>query len=331
MTVFRIFPLIFLLVVCQQAGANDPLPLRMGVLKFGTVNWELDVIKHHGLDKKHGIDLQIVPLGGKNATHVALQGGSADVIVSDWIWVTRQRARGRDYSFSPYSNAVGSLMVNSERNIHSLADLQDRRLGVAGGPLDKTWLLLRAYSRRTLGKDLAEIARPNFAAPPLLNKLALRGEMDAAINFWHYAARLKAAGFKALITLPDILDELGAQQRIPLIGWVFSEQWATSNNQAITGLLKASREAKRILLESDAEWNRLRGQMKADNDAIFIALRDGFREGIPQCFGDAETDAAAETFDILAQVGGAELAGRSERLSSGTFWPGFKWEPCEGS
>ena len=40
--------------------------VRIGVLKFGTVNWELDVIRHHGLAE--GIRLDVVELAGKPAT-----------------------------------------------------------------------------------------------------------------------------------------------------------------------------------------------------------------------------------------------------------------------
>ena len=35
----------------QSAGARaEPPRLRLGVLKYGTVNWEINVIKHHALD-----------------------------------------------------------------------------------------------------------------------------------------------------------------------------------------------------------------------------------------------------------------------------------------
>ena len=82
------------------AGAGDSR-VRVGVLEFGTVNWELDVIATHGLAEREGVDLEVVGLGGKRATAVALQGGAADIIVTDWIWVSRQRAEGRDYNFVP--------------------------------------------------------------------------------------------------------------------------------------------------------------------------------------------------------------------------------------
>src|SRR5262245_37681902 len=90
----------------SQAGT-----VKIGVLKFGTVGWELDVIKQHGLDKAAGIDLSIVELANNQATVVALQAGEVDVIVTDWLWVTRQRAEGTRFTFVPYSTSVGSLVV----------------------------------------------------------------------------------------------------------------------------------------------------------------------------------------------------------------------------
>ena len=51
--------------------------------------------------------------------------------------------------------------------IAALADLQGKTLGVAGGPLDKSWLLLQAYAERS-GADIAKRSRVVFGAPPLL-------------------------------------------------------------------------------------------------------------------------------------------------------------------
>ena len=94
------------MLVAAAASASSH-HVRVGVLKFGTVHWELDVIRTHKLGEKQEIDMQIVELGSKRATAVALQGGGADIIVTDWIWVSRQRAEGRDYAFAPYSLSIG--------------------------------------------------------------------------------------------------------------------------------------------------------------------------------------------------------------------------------
>ena len=94
--------------------------LRIAVLKFGTVNWELNTIAHHGLDAKHGFKLEVQGVAGEAAAKIAFQGGTADMIVSDWIWVARQRAAGKDYVFIPYSKAVGGLMVPESSKATSL-------------------------------------------------------------------------------------------------------------------------------------------------------------------------------------------------------------------
>ncbi len=305
------------------AAAGQPL-VRVGVLKFGTVNWELEVIREHGLDRRHGFELQVTPLGGKNASAVALQGGAVDLIVSDWLWVSRQRAAGRGYTFAPWSNAVGGLMVRADAGIDSVADLRGRALGIAGGPVDKSWLLLRAWAKRQHGLDLDAVVEKKFAAPPLLNQLALRGDLPAVLNFWHYAARLEAAGLRRLVGTQEILPALGVEADLPLLGWVFDEAWAADNRAAIDGFLAASYAAKALLADSDAQWQRLAPRTKAASEAELIALRDAFRAGIPQRFGEAEITAARQTFGVLAAEGGEQLVGRQTELAPGTFWPGFR-------
>ena len=296
--------------------------VRVGILQFGTVSWELEVMQRHGLAERAGIELRIVPLALKDATNVAIQGGEVDVIANDWIWVSRMRSEGSDYAFAPYSQAVGGISVRPDAGVAQFADLRGKRLGVAGGALDKSWLLLRAYARRTVGEDAATFLRPQFAAPPLLNELVMRGELPAAMNFWHYTARLSAAGMKELITVPQILAGLGIEDELPLVGWVFRERWANDNAAAIAGFLRASDAAKALMLESDAVWDELRPLMRAENEETFVALRDGFRAGIPRTTADEAERVATRVFDILAAEGGEALVGKARALAPGTFWRG---------
>lgn len=317
-----------LLIGLISAVQADPTPVRVGVLKFGTVNWELDVIQTRQLDRQYGIQLEVVPLGSKNATHVALQGGAVDVIVSDWLWVARQRGAGRDYHFAPYSNATGGLWLHPDNPAKTLADLRGQKIGVAGGALDKTWLLLRAYSLKNQGEDLAGWVQPQFGAPPLLNALSLRGELDGAINFWHYAARLKAAGFKPLVTLPQMLTTFDIQGDMPLIGWVFKSDWAHKQADAVQGLLKASQAARQRLLSDATEWQRLRPHMQAEDDSVFNALIQGFRDGIPNCFGAQQIQTAQQLFGLLSELGGNALTGGITELDRKVFWQPLPLPPC---
>ncbi|PKO52959.1 MAG: ABC transporter substrate-binding protein [Azoarcus sp.] len=296
--------------------------LRVGVLQFGTVSWELAVMQKGGFAEREGVRIEVVPLALKDAANIAMLGSAVDVVVNDWIWVARQRAEGQDFTFVPYSLAVGGVMVRPDAGVKAFADLKGKRLGVAGGPLDKSWLLLRAYARRTVGADTAGWLEPAFVAPPLLNELMLRGELPAAMNFWHYGARLQAAGMVPLLSMDEILRTLDVDAELPLVGWVFREQWAAQHPQAIRSFLRASAATKQHMLESDAVWDELRPMMKVTDDATFVALREGFRAGIPAATMGESEQVARKVFAILAAEGGPALVGKATSLASGTFWAG---------
>src|SRR5687767_15737870 len=121
-----------------QAVAQDTV--RIGVLKFGTVNWEIDTIIHNKLDEANGFKLEMVVLASNDATRIAINAGEVDVIVSDWLFVSQQRAEGVPITFVPYSTSVGAIMVPGDSAVQTLPDLKGATIGVAGGPLDKNWL-----------------------------------------------------------------------------------------------------------------------------------------------------------------------------------------------
>lgn len=295
--------------------------VTVGVLKFGTVSWELDVIERHGLDAAEGVDVEVLELATNNAAAVALQAGEVDIIVTDWLWVTRQRAEGIDFTFVPYSTSVGSLVVPADSPVRGLADLKGKRVGIAGGPVDKSWLVMRAAARQQAGFDLQDAVDEVFGAPPLLNEQIELGEIDAVINNWNFVARLEAKGYRAVLGAADAARMLGIESDVPLLGYVFSESWAAAHRDAVLRFVRASREAKRILAESDEEWQQLRPLMKAEDEATFTALRDGFRAGIPQRWSKAERSDAVRLFAVMAELGGEELVGASRELQPGTFWP----------
>ncbi|PSJ58180.1 ABC transporter substrate-binding protein [Pseudaminobacter soli (ex Li et al. 2025)] len=295
--------------------------VRVGVLKFGTVSWELDTIKHHGLDAQNGIDLEVVNFAGEDATNVAMLAGNIDLIVADWLWVSRQRSSGDDVTLVPYSTAVGAIMVKDGSPIRAATDLVDRKIGVAGGPLDKSWLLLQAMFRRDHDIDLPARNEIVFGAPPLMSEKAVQGELDAVLNYWHFCARLEANGFRRLVGASDAAKALGATGPVAAIGYVFHDKWARENPRAIAGFVKASAAAKTLLATSDEEWLRLAPLIRAEG-AELEKLRDRYREGIPNRPIAEEQADAARLYRVLAEIGGEKLVGSAKEMAPGTFWPG---------
>lgn len=295
--------------------------LRLGVLGFGTVAWELDTIRHHGLDKAAGLDLQVRKFAGKQAAAIAFLGGEVDAIVTDIIWVARQRAVGRDIRFAPFSSTVGAIMVPAASPVQTIAGLRDLKIGIAGGPLDKSWLLLRSLVKQRHGFDPDTAASPTYGAPPLLQQQLLRGQIDALVTFWHFAARLEAAGLRRLMDMNDAVEGLGGARDVALIGYVFAPDPDGARAPADAAFLNASRAAKAVLMRDDAEWQRLRPKMRAKDDAAFGELKKRFRAGVPTQFGASEVAAARKLFDLLATAGGTALVGEAAELDAAAYHP----------
>jgi NitT/TauT family transport system substrate-binding protein len=303
----------------NSIAASAASKVRIGVLKFGTVSWELDTLKQHRFDAANGIDVDVTYFAGEDATNVAMLAGAIDMIVTDWLWVSRQRAEGRDVTLAPYSTSVGAIMVKDASPIRTIADLKGKKIGVAGGALDKSWLLIQALARRDHGLDLPSTSDVVFGAPPLISQKAIQGELDAVLNFWHFCARLEADGFRRLIGAGDAQMALGASGPVSALGYVFHDKWANDNPQAVRGFLEASAQAKDLLARSDEEWLRLAPVIRADGKEL-AKLRDRYREGIPRRPVAEEAADAGRLYRVLATIGGEKLVGSAPEMAPGTFW-----------
>ena len=320
MKFFNYFFLIFLIIFSFVDTKAEENTLNIGLLKWGSVNWEMNIIEHNKLDKKNNVIIKKKFFSTKNAAAIALQGKAVDVIVTDWIWVSRQKAENKSYFFYPHSMSVGGIIVKHDSEIIDLNTLKNKKLGIAGSSIDKSWLLFRAYSKKKMAVDPINFLKPTYAAPPLLNEFIERNEIDAVLNYWHYNARLKSKGYRELISVENILKDLGIKTKIPAFGWVFSEKFGKENKNLINNFLKASKEAKRIMLSSDNEWERIFPLTNAKDRTTLIHLRDAYRNGIPLTFGNKEIEETKKVFKILAKYGGRNLVGKSNEISPGIFW-----------
>jgi NitT/TauT family transport system substrate-binding protein len=294
--------------------------LRIGALTYGTLNWELETIKRHQLDQKNEFQIAQRKLATPQAGKIALLSEAADIIVSDWAWVSRQRAAGRKFTFWPYSVTSGALVIPHGSSIKRLVDLSGKRIGIAGGELDKNWLLLTALAKRNENLDLNIGVEKVFGAPPLLNQQLAQGNLDALLTYWHYAARLEAIGFQELMNGQYILEELGVEPTIPTLGYVFREDWAEKNRSLMDGFLAATVEAKNLLCESDPAWRAIEPLTRTELPQVRDRLRKSYCAGRIASWGEAERSAIVEVFKLLHETAGPRLTGRSPVLQPGTFW-----------
>jgi NitT/TauT family transport system substrate-binding protein len=304
---------------CRAATAADKI--RLTVQKTGTVSLELAVIKSRGLDREADLDLEVTEVAAPEASRIAVMGGSADVIVTDWLWVSRERGLGRGLAFYPYSSNLGSLMVPANSPIKTLADLAGKKIGVAGGPIDKSWLLLQAYAARQ-GLDLASQSTILYGAPALLAAKARQGEVDATLNFWNFCAGLEAQGFRRIVAMEDVEKSFGATGPVAMVGYVFEEDFAAKHRDALNRFFAITQKAKDILTTSDATWRKLAPMVGIADQAELAIYRKTYVDGIPRRPIAAEAEDASKLYHILAQTGGEKLVGPLNELAAGTFYTG---------
>jgi len=304
-------------IAATTAQAADRI--RIAAQKTGTLAWELEIIKAHGLDKKAGLELDTMELASTEAGKIALKGGSVDLILSDWLWVARERGLGGTLTFHPYSSTLGAVMVPPHSTIRTISDLKGKTLAVAGGPIDKSWLLLQALARRS-GLDLKKEATLAYGAPPLLTQKALQGEHDATLTFWNFCAELEAKGFKRAIAMDEVMKGLGAKDAVSIVGYVFDENWAAKNRRTIDRFLQVTNEAKKILAASEAEWQRLAPRIGTVDAETLAIYRQRYLEGIPRRTAAEEAEDAKALYLVLAEIGGADLVGPAKALDPATFY-----------
>ena len=314
-----LFALLFALAAAPAAQAADHL--RLTVLSGGTFSWELAIVKAYGLDIEADLALDVTELASTEAGKIALIGGSADMILSDWLWAARERGLGHKLTFYPHSSTLGAVMAKAGLKLDSPADFVGRKLGVAGGPLDKSWLMLQAWALGQ-GIDLKTRTTLVFGAPPLLAEKLAQGEIDAVLEFWTYCAVLEGRGFGRAIDMAEVERQLGAQGPISVGGYVMDESFALAHPDVLERFLKITRKAKDMIARDDEAFAKVAPLIDAKDPATLAIYRHRYAEGIPTRSIAAEEADAAGIYQVLAKLGGEQLVGSAQTLDPGVFYRG---------
>jgi len=302
--------------VCRAA---DDAVIRLGVMAGGTLAWEVAALNNEGLLNGAGFELQTLEMANPQAGKVALQAGSVDMIISDWFWVSSMRADGSDLSFYPYSDVSAGLLVPDNAGIQTLADLKGKKLGIAGGELDKNWLLLQALARKQ-GIDLNASVEKVYGAAPLLSQQLISGRIDALLTYWHFAARLEAQGYRSLLTGESLLRDLGIDQAMPNMGYVFKASWANAHPNVVKTFFDRAQTARNRLCENDGAWQKIVKLTETDDATTQALLRRRYCQGRVDDWGVKQQQASEALYQIVRGVGGSKLVDKTEHLSEGTFW-----------
>ena len=287
---------------------SENTTLKIAVQTSGTLDWELSV-----LPESPDFKIKIQSVATSEAAKIALQSGAVDMIVSDFLFVSQSRNTGTDFTFYPYSNTSGALVVAANSPIQKVKDLVGKRMGIAGGELDKNWLLLQAVAKKE-NLDLNKTIEKAFGAPPLISEQLKNKRVDAILTHWHFAAQLESQGYKQLLDGKALQQNLGISENVPTLGYVFKESWANSHQSELKAFFTATSEAKNHLCNDAQLWKKTTSKMENAPDI----LRQRYCDGRVNTWNAENQKAAQQLYSVLFSLN--PKVGNSQNLATGTFW-----------
>ncbi|MBI3988337.1 MAG: ABC transporter substrate-binding protein [candidate division NC10 bacterium] len=311
-------------------NASETGLLKAAFEPAGSPRWLMYVLKKLGLDRKHGILLEIILLkdqvkGSLQSFELALQDGTADLVDIDWISIARHRTRGTPITaVFPYGRIVGGLITPQGSPIRDLKDLRGRRIGVVR-LLDKNWLIARGACLKLYGFDPQQEGTVIEAlSKTALVQLLEQGKVDAAFQFWQLIPPLIATGqYRQVLDVQDLIRELGVKGMIPITAFTVKDEFLSKHPSLVQGFIHAFREAATFMKEEDRIWEEIGREVLGGVEAgVLHALRDSWRSRVMTSWTDETIQEIHCFFDELVKLVGAEALGLT-KIPPGTFTTAF--------
>ncbi len=162
----------------RAAGAQDNL--RVGLSSISATSGSIWVAEEKGLFKKHGLDAEVIIIGGGASRVVAsLIAGEIQFSVGGGDAVIRSALRGADtvLAASPMKTGLQRMMVKAE--IKNPADLKGKRIAITRFGSASHWVLqlfLRKWGMRTEDIQILQLG----SSPAMFASLE-KGGIDGAV------------------------------------------------------------------------------------------------------------------------------------------------------
>ncbi|GAA6734788.1 ABC transporter substrate-binding protein [Thermus oshimai] len=289
--------------------AQGTKSIRAGLQAGGTFAWVVYAMERYGIAKELGLEVKATTYATKQATEIALRAGEAQVVVDDFVGVVLARQGGIPVqAVYPFSLLTGGVVVRADSPIRGVADLKGKVIGAASLD-DKSLLLLRALAVARYGFDPQKEAKVLAVAPPLMAELLRRGELEAALPYWHFIARMVATGeYRELISNAEMLRELGLPTDLPLLLVVARED---TDPEALRLFLRGLNLAQERMRRDEAFWNELldRGLYALPDRSLLPAVRKRWEGGLATRWDAGVIVGLTNLVQRLVQVAGSEVMG----------------------
>jgi NitT/TauT family transport system substrate-binding protein len=292
------------------AWSQSAPTLRFAVIGSGGQTEVPYAIQQAGLDRKYGINVEIIDFAAPGQQYTMFRSGAADISSGNFVDLLRQRKGGSAiqaiHGFQAYNNM---FVVKPNSPIKDFADLKGKRIGTFGTTfLD--WLIARAAGKKAYNVDLQTDASLVSGAPPLLNQYLARGEVDAMLQFSSLTLAPIAQGEqRMLIDMPTLMKAAGLRSDLFYLQWMVTEKWAKANPDAVGRLRAMLNEAYAVLKRDDGLWPTLAQRINITDPAIVAAYRDLARRIDNPPYSTESIKPTQELLDAIVAIAGEQAVG----------------------
>jgi NitT/TauT family transport system substrate-binding protein len=295
----------------SQGTPSDARPtLRFAVVASGNQGEVPYAIRVAGLDRKYGINVEVINVAAPGQQYTMFRSGAADIASGSFVDLLRQRKGGNAIQSIHGAQGYGNrFVVKPQSPVKTFADLKSRKVGTYGATFID-WLIVRAAGKKAYNVDLESDATLVPGAPPLQNQLLARGEVEVALQFLTLTlAPILRNEQREVIDMPGLMKAAGFSPDIFDLQWLLTEKWAKANPEAVRKVQAMLTEAYAVLRTDDTLWPVLARRINTTDPAVIAAYRDAARRTNDPPFSAALIKPTQDVLDAIIAIAGEQWVG----------------------
>jgi ABC-type nitrate/sulfonate/bicarbonate transport system ATPase subunit/ABC-type nitrate/sulfonate/bicarbonate transport system substrate-binding protein len=216
--------------------------VEVSVAAVGATGLLMRLVKDLGLDRKHGVELNVVPLAVADAERAVVQG-RVPVGIFNPISAVRALAEGHPLKlFAPFLLNHNYLLVRAESPYRRLEDLRGKPVGSLS-KISGTYNTLAAILYAKGLGDPERYFQVRFGEAVPLIALMERGDLEAVALFEAHVSRLLATGrYRVLLEFNEEFRRMTAADNL-FIALAAKPAWLEANGTAARQIRAALAEA----------------------------------------------------------------------------------------
>src|SRR5258708_35788272 len=288
---------------------GDGSKIRVLDNPYGTLAWPRFAIKKLALDKKYGLDMELVPYANTPIGATIMQANGADLGLFGWNDIGRMQNAGLNVvGVAPLLKWADYVVVSPASTARTLADLKGKTVGTTARS-NLNWIVMRATAQKVYGFDLEKEANVQEGAVNLLRGLLEQDKLDATVMYNDFTPAMVAAGkARVLVEIKGLIAALGLPDT-PFLLVTANADYAAAHPANVTPYLAAYREAMDNLKTDDSVWLEHGQELKMTDPQALAALREEIRADLGSTFSPTTDADSRRNVQVLLETAGEAVLG----------------------